>query len=104
MQLAVHAAGGLLVLLVPAVLSVYKPPGLTPYGRRKQEEPRAPSQQPHLSPQRPSFVSNGGISVPPRGAPIAITLSRRQMLGFAAFVLVLHVFILHLSGTGIGNH
>jgi hypothetical protein len=26
------------------------------------------------------------------------------MLGFAAFVLVLHVFILHLTGTGIGSH
>jgi hypothetical protein len=33
-QLAVHAAGGLLVLLVPMVLSVYKPPGITSYGRR----------------------------------------------------------------------
>jgi hypothetical protein len=26
------------------------------------------------------------------------------MLGFAAFVLVLHVFILHLTGAGIGSH
>jgi Na+/phosphate symporter len=39
-QLAVHAMGGLLVLLVPAVLSVYKPPGLTAYGRRKLQEHR----------------------------------------------------------------
>jgi hypothetical protein len=37
-QLVVHAAGGLLVLLVPAVLSMYKPPGLTPYGRRELRE------------------------------------------------------------------
>lgn len=36
-QLLVHAAGGLAVLLVPAVLSVYKPPGLTPYGFRRQQ-------------------------------------------------------------------
>jgi hypothetical protein len=35
-QLVIHASGGLLVLLVPAVLSVYKPPGMTRYGRRKQ--------------------------------------------------------------------
>jgi hypothetical protein len=35
-QLVVHAAGGLAVLLIPAVLSVYKPPGLTRYGWRKQ--------------------------------------------------------------------
>jgi hypothetical protein len=37
-QLVVHAAGGLLVLLVPMVLSVYKPRGMTQYGRRKQYE------------------------------------------------------------------
>jgi hypothetical protein len=40
-QLVAHAAGGLLVLLVPAVLSVYKPPGMTRYGWRKQREQRA---------------------------------------------------------------
>jgi hypothetical protein len=34
-QLAVHAAGGLLVLFVPMVLSVYKPPGVTWYARRE---------------------------------------------------------------------
>ena len=34
----IHAAGGLLVLLVPAALSVYKPRGLTRYGWRKQRE------------------------------------------------------------------
>jgi hypothetical protein len=43
-QLVVHAASGLLVLLIPAVLSVYKPPGVTRYGWRKQYEPEAPSQ------------------------------------------------------------
>ncbi|UVC13217.1 hypothetical protein [Mesorhizobium onobrychidis] len=38
----IHAAGGLLVLLVPVALSLYKPRGLTPYGWRKQhEEPTA---------------------------------------------------------------
>lgn len=33
-----HAGGGLLVLLVITALNVYKPPGLTPYGWRKQRE------------------------------------------------------------------
>lgn len=42
-QLLIHSAGGLLVLLVPAVLSVYKPPGLTRYGFRKQQALRARS-------------------------------------------------------------
>jgi hypothetical protein len=36
-QLLVHAAGGMAVLLVPAVLSVYKPSGLTPHGFRRQQ-------------------------------------------------------------------
>lgn len=40
LQIAVHAAGGLLVLLIPAPLSVYKPPGMTRYGWRKQNEQR----------------------------------------------------------------
>jgi len=37
-ELVIHAAAGLLVLLVPAVLSVYKPRGITGYGARKQQE------------------------------------------------------------------
>jgi hypothetical protein len=43
-QLVIHASGGLLVLLVPAVLSMYKPPGMTKYGWRKQYEQPALSQ------------------------------------------------------------
>lgn len=38
--LLVHAGGGLLVLLMAAALSVYKPWGLTRYGRRKRQERR----------------------------------------------------------------
>ncbi|MDQ3937605.1 MAG: hypothetical protein M3253_02880, partial [Chloroflexota bacterium] len=33
-----HSIGGLVVLLVVQVLNVYRPPGLTPYGWRKQQE------------------------------------------------------------------
>jgi hypothetical protein len=33
-----HSGGGLLVLLVTTTLAVYKPRGMTPYGRRKQQE------------------------------------------------------------------
>jgi hypothetical protein len=42
-QLVVHAAGGLLVLLVPVVLSIYRPPGMTRYGWQKQIAPHSPS-------------------------------------------------------------
>ena len=38
-----HAGGGLLVLLVIAVLNVYKPRGMTRYGQRKRRERRAAS-------------------------------------------------------------
>lgn len=36
-----HGGVGLLMLLVIQVLNVYKPRGVTPYGRRKQREERA---------------------------------------------------------------
>lgn len=35
-----HSVGGLAVLLVVQVLNIYKPPGLTRYGWRKQQEER----------------------------------------------------------------
>jgi hypothetical protein len=35
-QLVIHASGGLLVLLAPAILSVYKPTGMTRYGWQRQ--------------------------------------------------------------------
>jgi hypothetical protein len=41
LQLVVHAAGGLLVLIVPAVLAVYKPLGVTRYRRLEQREQEA---------------------------------------------------------------
>jgi hypothetical protein len=102
-QLAVHAASGLLVLLVPAVLSVYKPWGLTPYGRRKQHEQRAPSQL-YLSTQRRSLDSNGYIGVSAGGASITITLRRAHMFGFIVIVVVLHFIVLHLTGMRLGGH
>ena len=40
-SLVVHPAGGLLVLVVTTVLSVYKPQGRTRYGQRKQHAQRS---------------------------------------------------------------
>ena len=37
-SLVVHAAGGLLVLLIPVALSLYKPRGMTRYGWRRHHE------------------------------------------------------------------
>jgi hypothetical protein len=39
-----HPGVGLVVLLVIQVLNVYKPPGMTPYGWRRQQAQRAASQ------------------------------------------------------------
>lgn len=36
-SLVVHSGGGLVVLLVPLLLSLYKPRGVTPYGWRKHQ-------------------------------------------------------------------
>ena len=104
LQLVVHSAGGLLVLLVPAALSVYKPRGLTPYGRHKQHEQRAPLQQHDLPSQRPSLDSNSGVGVWPSGESITITLRRVYMLGFIIIVVAVHMVILHLTSGGLGHH
>jgi len=51
-----HAALALLVLLVPTVLSVYKPRGMTQYGWRKQREQRRALQQSKPDERRTSAV------------------------------------------------
>jgi hypothetical protein len=40
-QLVANAGAAVLALLVATVLSVYKPRGITPYGRHKQHEERS---------------------------------------------------------------
>jgi hypothetical protein len=45
----VHAAGGLVVLLVPLVLNIVKPRGLTRHGQRQQD-----ARQAKTSPQKPA--------------------------------------------------
>jgi hypothetical protein len=47
-----HPSLGLVVLLVIQVLNVYKPQGLTRYGRRKQDEQRQASQRGKQAGQR----------------------------------------------------
>lgn len=44
-----HSIGGLIVLLVATILSVYKPRGVTRYGWRKQQKRRPESTQPNPS-------------------------------------------------------
>ena len=49
-SVALHAAAALLLLLVATILAVYKPRGLTPYGRRKRDEEQRRKHQEHAAP------------------------------------------------------
>jgi len=95
-QLAVHAVGGLLVLLVITALSVYKPWGLTSYGRRKQQERqdeqrRSPQTAGVKAMSGPDNLSIGGIFS--RGLRISLAT------GVAALVVVVH-FSMHFAAHG----
>jgi hypothetical protein len=85
-QLVVHAAGGLLVLLAATTLSVYKPWGLTPYGRRKQAEWRTD----RLSyPESSASSDHGSGTIAPRWV---------YVVGIHAIGLILLFVALHLAG------
>lgn len=79
-KLVVHAAGGLLLLMAATILSIYKPWGMTAYGRRKQQETSLAVRPP--APGRPSR----------RGLVITVGI-----IGLILVFLVLH----HLSGGGL---
>src|SRR5262249_59519986 len=80
-QLVVHAAGALVLLVVATVLSIYKPWGLTPYGKRKQLEKSGMAPAPIARSGRGFYVVVGIIAV-------LLTL------------LILH----HLAGGGLRHH
>jgi hypothetical protein len=92
--LVLHAAGGILVLLVVTILSVYKPWGLTRYGRRKQHErqyqiPRSPQTEGVNVMSHPDNKTTGdGLS---RGLKIFLAA------GTGVFLVMVHVSM-HLTG------
>lgn len=99
-QLVVHAAGGLLVLLAAAALSVYKPWGMTPYGRRKSHE-------------RPAEFVAGGPTIPVSDDDSRVSPGRESavrtprwayVVGIHAVGLALLLVILHLTGGGLRGH
>ena len=90
-QLVADAVAALLVLLAATALAVYKPRGLTPYGRRKQSEERGASQ----TPQAASDPGEGAADGP--GVGLKITLAIVGVIA-AGFV------VLHLAGGGLGRH
>src|SRR5688572_18443713 len=81
-QLLADAAAALIVLLVATTLSIYKPRGMTAYGRRRQlEESRVPSGPP------PTAESRWGLYL---------------LLGIVALVLLF--IVVHLAGGGLHGH
>jgi hypothetical protein len=83
-SLVVHAVGGLLLLLTATALSIYKPWGMTPYGRRKQQEKSAA-----VAVEGPSSLGTR------RGMYIVL-----GVIGAILLLLLLH----HLAGGGPRHH
>lgn len=94
MQLAFHAAGGLLVLLVPTVLSIYKPRGMTAHGQRTQDGAESTLPRP---------IADVG-TVEPRRQAITVTVRRSQVICIVCAIFVLHLVVLHLFGIGHFSH
>jgi hypothetical protein len=99
-ELMIHSAAGLLVLLVPVVLSVYKPRGLTSYGRRKQQEQQGSSEEP----QRAALVSNVGVPLSAESGSVSVSLRYSHLVGIGVTVLITHFVVLHFVGIGLGGH
>jgi hypothetical protein len=94
-QLVVHAAGGLLVLLAVTVLSIYKPWGMTPYGRRKQNERSTPVQTDLMYPNSGVPAVLGSAAIAPRWL---------YVVGLHAIGLVLLFAVIHLTGIHPHGH
>jgi hypothetical protein len=78
-QLVVNAGAALVALLTATALAVYKPRGLTPYGRRKQSRRES--------------------------RPVAAGTPRWVKLSSAVIAMLLLLFVLlHLTGRGLGLH
>jgi hypothetical protein len=87
-QLVAVAGGALLALLVATALAVYKPRGMTPYGRRKHRSRETARSQPL-----------------PRLRDNAVAGRRLQVVLLAAIgVVVLLAVVSHLVGGGHTNH
>ena len=95
-QLVANAGAALLVLLVATALSVYKPGGMTPYGRRNQYEQSTVLQR--------SGTESYDADVRSSRRPTAGTPRWVSVIGIIVIVLVLLFVILHLLGGGLGGH
>jgi hypothetical protein len=87
LKLAVNAGAALIALLVTTALSVFKPRGLTPYGRGTQPaRPAAPAAQ--------AQAMSGTVAMP----------RWMWILGAVGIIVALHIAGLHLAGRGLSGH
>jgi hypothetical protein len=96
-ELLVKAGIAIVVLLVTTVLSVYKPWGFTPYGRRIRQQER-------IAQLAPTGAHNGlGLSdseeVAAHGFPLGLEVSLAVIALLIGVLAVLH----HLGGHGAGH-
>ena len=94
-----HAGAAILALLVNTVLSIYKPRGLTAYGRWKQASVRN-SQGSRTAPAEVFDDSSVGGA----GTVAARTPRWLYIVGIHAIGLVILFVILHLTGGGLPGH
>ena len=95
--LAVKAGLAVLVLLVTTTLSIYKPWGLTPYGRRIQQKRSA---------QLNAASGSLETALPDSGETATRSMPTALKIFLAATVLLIGVFAMlhHLSGHVTGHH
>jgi hypothetical protein len=85
----VHAVLALSLLLIATWLAVYKPFGVTPYGKRTLSEGR-----------RSLSTANVPLSTIPSATRIPMWM---YVMGFAVLIVMLVVVLLHLSGISCGH-
>lgn len=101
-----HSVLALLVLLVATVLAVYKPRGMTPYGRRKLQERRSHERRTQLAgvPSYPDSSGTGEDTVvePHRASTTSTRWTLYVLLGIIGLLLLF--VVLHVTGGGLGGH
>lgn len=111
LQLVIHAAGGLLVLLAITTLSIFKPWGKTRFGRRKQKEQGENTGLMNLSTgaigehnELPQTLRGTPTRSDPDNPLLAVGLPLGLKITLAVFGIFVVVFVIdHLAG-GLGHH
>ncbi len=88
----IHATGGLLVLLAAMTLSVFKPWGMTPYGRHRASRTYLPS---HSSSQTAPGCEPVFEAAKPQGGHVVRIHVAHAVVIVLLLVVVLHVTVMH---------